>query len=89
MLSSASSSLSDATTDQHHDRAGWGRPIRLGYACKETRGRGRLVIRVQKVANGHQHTIRLEGGRRLLVSSVVTAKGGSLRASRACLRNQP
>ena len=59
------------------------------YARYECNVRGQLVIRVQKVANGHQLTIRLEGGRRLLVSSVVTAKGGSLRASRACLRNQP
>jgi len=58
----------------------------LRYECNV---RGRLVIRVQKVANGHQLTIRLEGGRRFLVSSVVTAKSGSLRASRACLRNQP
>jgi hypothetical protein len=59
------------------------------YARYECNVRGRLVIRVQKVANGHQLTIRLEGGKRFLVSSVVTAKGGSLRASRACLRNQP
>jgi hypothetical protein len=59
------------------------------YVRYECNVRGRLVIRVQKVANGHRLTIRLEGGKRLLVSSVVTANSGSLRASRACLRNQP
>jgi hypothetical protein len=56
------------------------------YECNV---RGRLVIRVQKVRNGHQLTIRLQGGKRFLVSSVVTARGGSLRASKACLRNPP
>ena len=59
------------------------------YARYECNVHGRLVIRVHKVANAHQLTIRLEGGKRFLVWSVVSAKGGFLRASRACLRNQP
>jgi hypothetical protein len=58
----------------------------LRYECNV---RGRLVIRVEKVGNGHRLTIRLEGAKRFLVASVVTAKRGSLRASRACVRNQP